>query len=160
MTQLKIVVRPLTMADFAAVGALFKQMDEQHYQAMPDVFKPVSENTRPPEQIEKLINDETYLCLVAIVDEQICGAIFCHLAEIESLFHQAKRYVHVSELVVAEQFFGQGVAQALMAAAKQWAREQNMNQLNLNVYAFNERAIRFYEKEGFYPQKIIMWCDL
>lgn len=161
MTQLNdIIVRPLTMADFAAVNVLFKQIDEQHYHALPGVFKRVGNPPRPHEHIEQLIADENRLCVVAVIDGEVVGSMLCRLADTESFVHQAMPYVHISEIVVAESHFGRGVAQALMTTAKQWAHEKNASKLDLNVYAFNQRAIRFYEKEGFYVHKLTMRCDL
>lgn len=42
-----------------------------------------------------------------------------------------------------------GVGSALLEAAIEWAREQNLDKIFLEVWPHNEAAIRLYEKVGF-----------
>jgi ribosomal protein S18 acetylase RimI-like enzyme len=71
-----------------------------------------------------------------------------------------QEYLHISTLIVAPNFQGQGVAQQLMDTAVDFAREQGVSQLRLNVYEFNRRAIAFYEKEGFTTLSRHLWRNL
>ncbi|MDR3427666.1 GNAT family N-acetyltransferase [Silvimonas sp.] len=43
-----------------------------------------------------------------------------------------------------------------MAATKTWVKEQGAVTLYLQVFAFNETAIRFYNKHGFSTQSVYM----
>lgn len=44
---------------------------------------------------------------------------------------------------------GQGVGQALITYAIEWAKQKGLHRLELTVIAHNERAIHLYEKLGF-----------
>jgi diamine N-acetyltransferase len=57
--------------------------------------------------------------------------------------------VELARLYVHGQHHGRGVAQALMNAAIDVARELGVASLWLGVWEHNPRAIRFYEKCGF-----------
>lgn len=56
---------------------------------------------------------------------------------------------YISDVGVAADHQGQGVAQMLMEYAEQWAREHDRERMTLWVAATNERAIHVYEKMGF-----------
>jgi ribosomal protein S18 acetylase RimI-like enzyme len=51
---------------------------------------------------------------------------------------------------VAPEDRGCGVGEALIEAVVRWAREKNANRIALEVRQSNERAIRFYLRNGFF----------
>lgn len=57
-------------------------------------------------------------------------------------------YAFLEELSVGERFRGQGIGTALFAAAKEQALKRGAASLELQVWSFNEAAIRFYGKMG------------
>jgi ribosomal protein S18 acetylase RimI-like enzyme len=60
------------------------------------------------------------------------------------------RHVGRLEMMVDARFRGQGVGDALMAAAVRWAdASMTIRKLSLCVFAHNERAIALYCKHGF-----------
>lgn len=52
-------------------------------------------------------------------------------------------------MAVAREWRGRGVGSALVAAAIEWAREQGLHKLSLDVFPHNEVAIALYRKYGF-----------
>jgi len=57
--------------------------------------------------------------------------------------------LQLSQLYVAEDWHGQGIAQALMDWIVETARIDGATALLLTVWEHNARAIRFYERHGF-----------
>ena len=51
---------------------------------------------------------------------------------------------------------GQHIGTALYDHILAYARRIHCRSVTLNVWAFNESALRFYEKRGLKPQKIVM----
>ena len=47
-----------------------------------------------------------------------------------------------------------------MNSAKDWAKEQDCNFVNLDVLSNNTSAITLYEKLGFIPKAQEMYCKL
>lgn len=77
------------------------------------------------------------------------------LVYLERLFDYYRRpHGHVGILAVATEVEGQGVGRVLMEAAEDWAREQKLDMLSLNVFAGNERARRVYERLGYTPETL------
>lgn len=59
-------------------------------------------------------------------------------------------------LAVSEAAQGMGAGQLLMKAAEGWAKEQGYRLLHLEVFANNDNARRFYQKQGFKPETLHM----
>ena len=58
---------------------------------------------------------------------------------------------HLRNLFVGRDFWGTGLARTLNAAAVEAARERGYEELRLFTPARQERARRFYEREGWLP---------
>lgn len=54
----------------------------------------------------------------------------------------------------------QGIGRALFAAIRDAARERGLTRIELDVWAFNESAVRFYESIGFHTYRSYMACTL
>ena len=63
--------------------------------------------------------------------------------------HPASRHVADLGLMVAQSHRRQGVGRALLRAAVDWARQQDVQKLELHVFPHNEAAIALYEQFGF-----------
>ncbi len=61
-----------------------------------------------------------------------------------------RRYGYVNDLFVGAKARGQGVADALMAAAEEYFRERGLTNMRLGVLSENKRARRFYERLGWH----------
>jgi putative acetyltransferase len=63
--------------------------------------------------------------------------------------HPASAHVADLGLMVAADARRQGVGQALLEAAVEWARDADIRKLELHVFPWNEPAIQLYERFGF-----------
>jgi len=57
--------------------------------------------------------------------------------------------VYVDEIAMTRSYQGQGIGRRLMERADQWAVEQGVNEVWLDVWEANEGAITFYERLGY-----------
>ncbi len=62
---------------------------------------------------------------------------------------RGSRPLQISRFYVEAAWHGSGAAQALMEAVLQLARQQGRDDVWLGVWEHNDRAIRFYQKQGF-----------
>jgi ribosomal protein S18 acetylase RimI-like enzyme len=83
---------------------------------------------------------------VADVGGTIAG--FIHVRSLED-YYRRRRHGHVADIVVAEDYQGQGIATALLAKAEDWSRAQGYDWMTLGVFEQNIRAEKLYEKLGF-----------
>jgi ribosomal protein S18 acetylase RimI-like enzyme len=64
-------------------------------------------------------------------------------------FFTGHQNCHVSDIAVAKGLDGQGIGQALLRYAEQFAREHRCERLQLTVFPGNERGRALYEKAGY-----------
>jgi GNAT superfamily N-acetyltransferase len=60
----------------------------------------------------------------------------------------------IGELAVLEEWEGQGVGAALIAAAEAWAREHGASRISLATGVANSRALTFYARHGYQQEDV------
>ncbi|MFJ5238126.1 GNAT family N-acetyltransferase [Pseudomonas neuropathica] len=73
---------------------------------------------------------------------------------------QPQNVVRIGSVCVAEPFWGKGIGRALIQRVKDWAIEQDAQDLRLTVWPFNERAVRMYAEFGFETRALEMGVRL
>ena len=139
---------------------LFRLTDDMHHEALPHLFLPTGEISRSPGHIATLINDEDATLFVAETRGAIIGFLNMKLYTTKHPVMLARTYIHIHDIVISQEFQGQGVAQLLLDEAIVWGQERGVTQFQLNVFEFNQRAIAFYEKSGFVTGSRKMWLDV
>jgi ribosomal protein S18 acetylase RimI-like enzyme len=83
----------------------------------------------------------------------VIGFIACYVKDTESLIEtqEFSRYGYVSDLDIAEEWRGRGLAQRLLAAAEHHLAQHGVARLRIGVLAANVRAQRAYARYGFAP---------
>lgn len=64
--------------------------------------------------------------------------------------------VKLSDMFVDYEFRGNGIGYKLIDKGKKWAEEQNIKHIRLEVFLWNDVAIKAYESSGFKKYKHIM----
>jgi GNAT superfamily N-acetyltransferase len=97
------------------------------------------------------------LCLIAYEDSgsQPIGFILGAVHR-DSGMWRYREWVEVEALYVEESWRGSGLAEALLDRACDWADSIGQATVQLYVTASNERAIHFYQREGFGETQAIM----
>ena len=63
----------------------------------------------------------------------------------------------IEDMVVREQFRGQGVGKALLNKAREWARSRGAKRIQLLADADNAPAIDFYQHLGWQQTRLFAW---
>ena len=150
-------VRRAHERDAAAIAAIAREVHALHASALPAVFQPPGAEAATAADFARLTSTAGHLLLVAHDVEAIVG--YAH-AEIQrhaaSSYKRASAQLHVHAMGVAGAHRGGGIGTALLAALRDEARRASLDGLSLEVYAFNEAARRFYEREGFVAERTRM----
>jgi ribosomal protein S18 acetylase RimI-like enzyme len=99
----------------------------------------------------------TSLCLIAceISTNRPIGFVLGTVHR-DSGMWRYREWVEVEALYVEEQWRGRDLAEELLGRACEWAESVGQEMVQLYVTASNERAIRFYRREGFGETQAIM----
>ena len=147
-------IRFAKAGDESTIAALLEQIFTQHANGRPDLFGG-GKSKYTAEDVLKLFDNPVEPIFVAVDDNnRVLGYAFCMIKEFTSPAHYKTLYL--DDLNVDAAARRQGVATALVDACRTYGKENGCYNLTLNVWAFNEGAIRFYEKNGFTSQRFIL----
>ena len=152
------MVRKATNNDIPAIAQLYREQFREMSKLIPDFIK---EGEQSIEFLEKTISDDDSDILVYENDDTVVGFILLQAKERPDFdFMIPGKYCYIMDIIVTESHRNKGFATALMNSAKDWAKEQSCNLINLDVLVNNHGAIKLYEKLGFIPKAQEMYCKL
>ena len=118
-----------------------------------------------PEQVRRYRREDLQILVEAIrlehnrvflaeKDDRLIGHVIVTIGHRDSSTGHPQAWVF--DLSVKEEFWGTGVAQALMREAERFAKEHGMNAIGLGVTLANERALQFYRNQGYLDERLQM----
>jgi RimJ/RimL family protein N-acetyltransferase len=129
----QLTIRPASAADARAMAELFAAVAEER----------TGIATEPPVDVEARTAQFTSSIassIVAVADGQVIGMIHTTVSR-----HGFGEF----GMLVDRDWRGRGVGSALLQATVDWARDQGLHKLCLEVFADNTTAIALYRKCGF-----------
>lgn len=154
------MVRFAEEKDLVRVNELRKQVNDIHVKGRPDIFK-AGFGAQLQDFAKVLLNGENSDIIVVERDGIICGmACVDYVNKPETPYGKARSFYHVQELAVDDAFRRQGVAGELFEFMKKDAKKKQFDKIELDVWAFNESAIAFYEAAGFRETRKWMECEV
>ena len=152
------MIRKATHNDTPAISDLYREQFREMSKLIPDFIK---EGDQSKEFLEKTISSDDSDILVYEDNGNVVGFILLQAKERPDFdFMIPGKYCYIMDIIVTESHRNKGFATALMNSAKDWAKEQNCNLINLDVLVNNHGAIKLYEKLGFIPKAQEMYCKL
>ena len=156
-----IIIRTVKLEDIESINALYKEVDELHLKKYPELFKKAEEEGRPVEYIKSIIATPYREIFVAERGGEIAG-----IAEVMVTKNQPfpvkvdMQWVALDNLVVSEKFKGRGIGSMLVDCEIDWARDWNINRVEIKVYEQNFEALSFYEAKGFETLNRTMFLNI
>lgn len=102
-----------------------------------------------------LLEDPSTRIAVAETQAQVIGSGYVQLRASKAYLRHAY-HGYVGFMYTKPAFRRQGVAQQILQFLGQWVRQQGYDELRLEVFANNSRAIRAYQAAGFEPNIVEM----
>ena len=141
-----MVIRKAISSDVDKIYSLLEGVLRLHANGRPDIFNQ-SGSKYNHSQILEIIACENTPVFVAD-DGGVIGYVFCEILDQQSGALKSIKTLYIDDLCVDEKAQKKGVGRALYEKALAFAKEKGCYNLTLNVWAFNENAIKFYEKLG------------
>ncbi|UPW85208.1 GNAT family N-acetyltransferase [Lysinibacillus sp. Ag94] len=143
MMTIKVFIA--TDEDYLPVNELVKEGHEEHVMEEPTIFKSV-ESVMPETYYKELIGNEVSDILIAKEDEIVVGFAVISVETsppFESLV--PRKYAYIHDFGVKAELQRKGIGKILFTACITWAKEREVNSIELNVWEFNTKAIEFYK---------------
>lgn len=135
MLEVKVEIRKITLKDLDRVFELLNDLYENKLKF--DKFQEIYRL--------KLIDKNSYY-IVAIEDNKIVGIL---TSELQVKLHRAKKQSFIEDLIVDKNYRCKGIGKALLQNAVDYAKNNDCEVIELTSYINNEKAHKFYEKNGF-----------
>ena len=155
---MSIRIRKASLKDFDRFLELANLSHEHHMRLVPGVFAPLNKESIR-EHFIKSINDERYCLLAAEQDGVIVGHIQGEFID-GGIWYQRQRGCVINGISVDEKFRSKVVGTMLMDALKAECVKRGVEEIKLNVYLTNPRAVEFYKRLGFKEISYKMTLDL
>ena len=119
-----------------------------HYNQRPDLFKKISLEELK-EWLFSEIDNEDLKILGYFKDNELIGFLAYKIVQ------KATKYLWIDEFIISKNERKKGYGTKLMDEVKKIAKEEKVNRIEFNCYAFNENAIKLYKKLGYVEQRYI-----
>lgn len=142
-----MTVRRMEQGDYPAYCGLLRDVHALHAENRPDIFR---QDFAMPDEADfaQMIADGNMICLAADADGDVVGMCLMEIRMPKAAHVHHRPFGWISDLCVRSDLRGRGIGTELYRAAKDEARESGLARVELMVWAFNESAVRFYEKQG------------
>jgi ribosomal protein S18 acetylase RimI-like enzyme len=147
---MQIKIRPADERDCERLLELLAQIGELHHISRPDIFQAGLKKYNL-EQLQEILNNIEKPVFAAVnTDGFLVGYAFCQIINYENhpVFNNYKSF-YIDDVCVDKNYRNQGIGLLLLEKCKGFAKEQGCYCIDLNVWKFNESAVKFYEKCGF-----------
>lgn len=143
--------------DFDEIHSIFEEVHNLHQQNRPDLFETKSHFTK--EEFQNILNDSNQIFLI-IKNKHIEGFIHATINNKSSNNTIHYKNLFISSFGIKKEYQNTGLGSKLIQELKKIAINQKCDNIILNVWSFNDRAIAFYLKHGFKEQRKIMEIKL
>ena len=106
----------------------------------------------------KEVNDNKGKCYLAVENDKAVGLIMGCIRpydEYDYLDYKCPKTGKITELIVTNKIRNKGVGQLLINKMEEYFKSLDCEYINIDVFAYNENAIKFYNKNGYHHRMYI-----
>lgn len=150
-------IRKANERDVAGINKLLYQVHRIHAEGRPDIFR-LGNKKYNDDELRAIIADDNAPIFVAVDESEIVlGYAFCIYQEVKNNASLCDRKtVYIDDLCVDATLRGQHIGTKLYEHVLAESKRVGCVAVTLNVWCLNEGAMRFYEKLGMKPLKVVM----
>ena len=144
--------------DYELIAKLNKSVHDLHVELYPNYFKEYDFN-KVSSFFEGLIQKDNQLFLLLKNEDETVGYAWIEVKEYpENVFKKGYKSVYVHQLNVLRP--NQGLGSVLMDKIYNIAKEQKIKLVEVDYWANNQVAERFYQKQGFTTYREFLYKEL
>ncbi len=152
-------IRKATIDDAAILAELCSEVQRLHTKMQPLIFREPS-HKELLDVFRERISDPDYISFLAFGKEIPVGYIVLHiLRKPENVFAYTRNILEIDHIHITERYRRQGICKKLFSKAPEVARSLGIENIQLGVWAQNDRAIAAFNALGFKQQFHIMTLE-
>ena len=105
----------------------------------------------------KEVNENNGKCYLAIKDDKAIGLIMGTIPEFgeyDYLDYKCPKRGVITELIVTQKIRSTGVGRKLMDTLESYFKSEGCEYSLVDIFAYNDSAMKFYFKDGFHPRMV------
>jgi len=147
---MKYHVRKAQIKDIEDIIRLLKQIAQLHHEKRPEIFKDSASKYTQELMHFKIKKNDEYIAVAVDEKDKVAGYIFCMFeTKKDHLVLQDRKILYIDDFCVDEDKRGSGIGSLLLDHVQTYAKKDNYDAIELNVWEFNENALNFYINHGF-----------
>jgi ribosomal protein S18 acetylase RimI-like enzyme len=144
------VIRRASAGDIPLLIELTDEIQALHAKVRPDLFIYPQDRSAVGRHFEQIFASEDKHVLLLEVGGQVEGHLIAEIRRVAATaFTYPVSYLFIHQIGVRTAAQRRGHGQQLMTAASDLARGNDLSEIRLDYWSFNEPACRFYAKSGF-----------
>lgn len=137
-------IRSYEQSDFAFCKQILQEIHNLHEENRPDIYHKVDLSD---EFVKDMFSD---INLVAVENGQVVGILIASIKHtLENEMMKSIDMIWVEGIGVSKKFQKKGIGTELFHELEKIAKEKGISKIELNVWNFNQGALKFYQKLGF-----------
>jgi len=145
-----MLVRQAKKADYETLNNIYDQVDILHRDQYPNRFRKPDNIGRPSEYYDSVLSNPDGILIVIESDNIVIGFAEAYIRKAPDFpVLQPRKWLLIDGIAVDHNYRGKGAGQLLFDELMKYAKNVGIEEVELNVYSFNEAAIKFYRKNGF-----------
>lgn len=142
-------VRMANIRDIREIELLILELENLHGLLIPDMFK-TGPDASIVKQIKNILKRNNSIIFVAEIENVIAGMIQVTIKNVKpGVFLKARKYALLENLIVKNEYRNYGIGKTLLNFSENYAKSQNVQCIELNVYEANNNAVEFYKSQGY-----------
>jgi ribosomal protein S18 acetylase RimI-like enzyme len=142
-----VIIRQAEEDDLEAVASFVLQTQDAHVRAYPERYVPIS-LADAVETIRPRIGSGGFW--VATDGKTVTGYVIAEFIQAEgNKFLRAREYCYLQQIRVAESWRAKGIGTLLVNRVQEECANRGIPNIELDVWAFNSQAQRFFQSLGF-----------
>jgi GNAT superfamily N-acetyltransferase len=153
-------IEQASQADVEALATLNLRVHQLHVRHAPRFFiQPTEAQVR--EGFRELLVQENVRAFIAYAEGIPVGYVLVLIHERPAdAIGPARRWLYIDQISVEPQWERQGIGRQLMQSVMDLGRAAGIDELETDIWAFNENAQAFFESFGFLPKIQRFWMQL
>ena len=104
------------------------------------------------------VNKHNGACFIAVENNKAIGVIMGIINEYDLydyLDYKCPKCGEITELVVSKNIRGKGIGNMLMKKIEEYFKSIGCEYVKVDVFAYNDNAINFYNNNGYHPRMLV-----